>query len=172
MVHEGPGPLCTLQEVLGDPRLGRVRTVLAVARFEPWLCTRRHCKPAALLPSLFPLLAHKGQLRPLELCGSHALSIPQPQPASSPVGVQRPSLTGKLRPRRAARGRGRGRAMPRSPARRAPPPLQIPVAATWPLTDPARVSVGILPWTHQVSWLALLLYCGEGPSCFQHHSPG
>ncbi|XP_076783617.1 uncharacterized protein LOC143440736 isoform X2 [Arvicanthis niloticus] len=28
--------------------------------------------------------------------------------------------------------------MPRSPARRARPPLQIPVAATWPLTDPAR----------------------------------
>lgn len=28
--------------------------------------------------------------------------------------------------------------MPPSPARRAPPPLQIPVAATWPLTEPAR----------------------------------
>ncbi|XP_055463325.1 zinc finger protein 324A isoform X1 [Psammomys obesus] len=28
--------------------------------------------------------------------------------------------------------------MPPSPARRAPPPLQIPMAATWPLTEPAR----------------------------------
>lgn len=28
--------------------------------------------------------------------------------------------------------------MPKSPARRAPPPRPIPVAATWPLTDPAR----------------------------------
>lgn len=28
--------------------------------------------------------------------------------------------------------------MPKSPARRAPPPRQIPVAATWPLTDPVR----------------------------------
>uniref|UniRef100_E0CYR3 Zinc finger protein 324 n=1 Tax=Mus musculus TaxID=10090 RepID=E0CYR3_MOUSE len=28
--------------------------------------------------------------------------------------------------------------MPRSLARHAPPPLQIPAAATWPLTNPPR----------------------------------